>query len=105
MIIKNKMALTYILFGIMFVCMFAMFALDGRYANNPQTPNSAVGRVFEHSIRLRGQVYLTAGEYAPYVWLSRILIVSGASIVLLHAVSFLWRRIRRFVSPPGGDRR
>lgn len=104
MIIKNKMTLTYVLFGIIFVCMFAMFALDARYANNPQTPNEAIGRVFEHPIRLRGHVYLTASEYAPYLWLTRILIVSGVSIVAIYTVSFFWKWIRRFINPQDGDK-
>ncbi len=103
--IKTKMTLTYVLFAIICLCMFAMYVLDAKYANNPQIPNAAVGRVFEHPIRYHGQVYLTASEYAGYRWLTRILIASGVSIVLLHAVDPIWKWIRKFVHPPNTDGR
>lgn len=92
---KKKMMITYALFIIVCICLFFMFGLDARYANNPQTPNAAVGRIIEHSVRYH--VYLTAGEYAPYVWLTRILIGSGVLIVILHATDFLWNKIQKFL--------
>jgi len=86
---KLQTKITYVLAGISLASLLLTFALDSRYANNPQVPDPSIGRVFARAVKSHGLVYLTPYEYEPYRWLMGLVFLCWGLIVLLYAVDFL----------------
>lgn len=59
----------FLAIGAAIACVGASFLLDMKYADNPTTQDAARGFIYPRPMRGRGEVYLTASEYASYQWL------------------------------------
>jgi hypothetical protein len=91
--------ITFVFFGIFGACFLAMFVLDAKYSSNPSTPDAHIGRIYEITIKYHGHAYLTDAEYAPYRWLTGLMVVCGAVIVLVNAIDFLKKQVQRRRGP------
>ena len=77
---------------IVMVCVLATVGFDGTYQDAPLTSDSATGRIYAHSIKWIGTVYLTAAEYQPYRWLFGTAMAAVAIFVSLRVWDGLSKR-------------
>jgi hypothetical protein len=78
------------------ICGIVAVALNGQHHNSALAPDPTSGRIYGHSIKWFGTVYLMAAEYQPYRWLFGIAIVCVAIFIGLRIIDvFLARRKKR----------
>lgn len=77
------------------ICFGAGFVLDVHYAHNPRVPIPAQGFIYPHPIKSEGNVYLTASEYAPYIWINYAIVGCLAMGVLAFAVEAIAKKKQR----------